>query len=461
MKKNLLIIIISVVIVVVLGSTCLFIVEEGFQAIVLRFGKIVKTYTDAGLKVKLPWDVAEFYSKKILSWDGRSDRIPTEQSEAQFIFVNTTARWKIINSIKFYEKLGDRNEALKKLDDILDSAVRTVVSNNLLLEAVRSTKTALDFEAADFDNIPALVKSIVQGGAEEVFSEATADLARLAGEADNDDSGIKFNAVAQYVFNSLDNKMKSQINQLNDANNLTRSQINGIVAIFNRLLNDPELYEVKRYENISLVAHAKSLLEKSGRTPEETRVLNRLLLEAAFPQNIIVSPVKKGRLTLSREMLSLARNAMYERSLEDESIIYNDENKPVNQFGIELIDIVIRQIKYSDELKESVYKRMIKERNQIAEKTRSEGIGEKENILGKLKNEVEQIRSKAQKEAEEIKGKADAEATKIYAQAYERNQEFFKFWRALESYKTLLPKFKKTLTTDADYFDYLYNQAGR
>jgi regulator of protease activity HflC (stomatin/prohibitin superfamily) len=462
MKKSLIVAIIAVVALIIISSTCLFIVEEGFQAIVLRFGRIVKTYPDAGLKLKLPWDVVEFYSKKILSWDGRSDRIPTEQSEAQFIYVNTTARWKIIDPIKFYSKLGNRQSALNKLDVIIDSAVRTVISNNLLLEAVRSSTTPLDFTVADFDNIPALVRSFVLGGAEEVFSEVTADLASRGaanGFDDTGDSTIIFNAVAQYIYNSLDEKMKRQLVQLKDANTLTRSQASGIVAIFNSMLRDPSLYDAKRFENISIIAHAKALLAKSERTTNETLILNRLLLEAAFPQNIIVSPVKKGRLELSREMLTQARKEMYVSSLGEE--IENIEGEEIiNQFGIELIDVVIRQIKYSDELKESVYNRMIKERNQIAAKTRYEGVGEKENILGKLKNEVEQIRSKAQQEAEEIKGKADAEATRIYADAYQQNQEFFKFWRTLESYKSMLPGFNKTLTTDADYFDYMYNPTG-
>jgi membrane protease subunit HflC len=132
-----------------------------------------------------------------------------------------------------------------------------------------------------------------------------------------------------------------------------------------------------------------------------------------------------------------------------------------NRFGIELIDIVIRQIKYSDDLTESVYQRMIQERNQVAERIRSQGRGEKENILGKLEQERESILSRAYNEAESIKGEADAQATQIYARAYNQDRGFFELWRSLESYKQLLPKFRKTLSTDAEYFDYLYNIEGR
>ena len=71
-----------------------FIVEEGEMAIVTRFGKIVKTESDAGLKFKVPIiDQVTKYSKKIQSWDGDARRLPTEEN--QFVWVDATARWRI------------------------------------------------------------------------------------------------------------------------------------------------------------------------------------------------------------------------------------------------------------------------------------------------------------------------------------------------------------------------------
>jgi membrane protease subunit HflC len=69
--------------------------------------------------------------------------------------------------------------------------------------------------------------------------------------------------------------------------------------------------------------------------------------------------------------------------------------------------------------------------------------------------------SGAYKTSEEIKGQADAKATLIYANAYRQDAEFFGFWRALESYKQVLPQFNKTLSTHMDYFKYLYNPGGQ
>jgi membrane protease subunit HflC len=131
------------------------------------------------------------------------------------------------------------------------------------------------------------------------------------------------------------------------------------------------------------------------------------------------------------------------------------------EYGMEILDVQVRQIKYSDELTESVYNRMISERNQIAQAFRSFGEGKKAEWLGKLENEKRSILSAAYTESETIKGKADAEATQIYSETYSRDPGFFAFWRALESYKQTLPKFNKTLSTDMDYFRFLYGTRGR
>lgn len=133
----------------------------------------------------------------------------------------------------------------------------------------------------------------------------------------------------------------------------------------------------------------------------------------------------------------------------------------VPAFGIEVLDIIPRQIKYSEELTDSVYQRMIKERNQIAQAFRSYGEGKKAEWMGKLENEKRSILSSAYAKAETIKGKADAEATKIYAEAYGRDPSFFEFWQATESYKRTMPNFQKTMSTSMDYFKYLYGPNGK
>lgn len=138
-----------------------------------------------------------------------------------------------------------------------------------------------------------------------------------------------------------------------------------------------------------------------------------------------------------------------------------EANKLVPEYGIDLIDIVPRQIKYSDELTESVYNRMIKDRNQVAQAYRSLGEGKKAEWLGRLESDKRTIASEAYRKSEEIKGNADAQAAAIYASAYNKDPEFYTFWKSMESYKNNLKDYPATYSTSMDYFKYLYNAEGR
>ena len=318
------------VVVVILAALLImmgpfYILNEGSQSLVIRFGEITKVETEAGLKLKTPFiDNVVVYPKKVMSWDGEAQRIPTKEN--QFIWVDATARWRISDPKMFYQSVSTMSGAFGKLDDVIDSAVRTVVSSNFLREAVRNTN------------------DILKSTSRETFE---------TGDAEGSDS----------------------------LRQLTQTQ--------------------SSYETID-----------------------------------------KGRRSISQEMLDMARQLTPE-------------------YGIEILDVVPRQIRYSDELTESVYNRMIKERNQIAQAFRSFGEGKKSEWLGKLENEQRSVLSKAYEQAETIKGTADATATRIYADAYGRDRAFFDFWRAIESYRQTMPNFTKTLSTKMDYFDYLYSPRGR
>ena len=165
-------------------------------------------------------------------------------------------------------------------------------------------------------------------------------------------------------------------------------------------------------------------------------------LAEVIGEDVVYETIEKGRRDISDEMLARA-------------------GAIAPQYGIDLIDIVIRQIRYSDDLTEDVYRRMITERNKIAQAFRSHGQGRKQEWLGRLENEQKAIISGAYETSEEIRGQADAQATAIYSESYQKDPEFFKFWRSIESYRKLLPNFKKTLSTDMDYFDFLYSGQGQ
>jgi membrane protease subunit HflC len=91
---------------------------------------------------------------------------------------------------------------------------------------------------------------------------------------------------------------------------------------------------------------------------------------------------------------------------------------------------------------------------------RSDGDGRKAEWLGRMENDRRSILSAAYEQAQTIMGTADAEAARIYAEAYDRDaaaRTFFTFWRAIESYRQTMPNFEKLLTTDMEYFRFLYS----
>ena len=131
--------IIVVVVALLLGlSGTFYTVEEGQQAVLVQFGRPVgETVTEAGLHVKLPVvQAVRRFEKRLLTWDGDPNQIPTKGRE--FIWVDTTARWRIADAKKFLESVASEEGAQSRLDDSIDSVVRDQVSSSELIELVRS-----------------------------------------------------------------------------------------------------------------------------------------------------------------------------------------------------------------------------------------------------------------------------------------------------------------------------------
>ena len=295
-----------------------YILNEGNVAIITKFGAVVKTEKEAGLHFKMPLiHTVNKYTAKLLRLDGDPQKILT--LEKQYLKVDTTSRWRIVDVKKFYESLTTYDSAYSRLSDIVDSSVRDIISVNSLADVVRSSNIINESKNTEEFNL----------------ENAEVDLGSLKTEKVN------------------------------------------------------------------------------------------------FPV------IKKGRETLADEILAKA-------------------NSQLGEFGLEVVDIIFKGIKYSDELEHSVFSRMIKERNQIAGTFRSTGDGEKLKILGELENEKRTILSQAYAEAERIKGDADAKAVAIYAESYGKSPEFYSFWKSMEIYKNSLPETEKILSTDMEYFQYLY-----
>ena len=110
-------------------------------------------------------------------------------------------------------------------------------------------------------------------------------------------------------------------------------------------------------------------------------------------------------------------------------------------FGIELLDVSFKRINYNETVRRRIYERMVSERNQIADRFRSEGAGEAAKIMGKKEKDLAEIESESYKSVQKIYGEADANASAIYASSYNKSPEaveFYSFIKTLETYKEVL-----------------------
>jgi modulator of FtsH protease HflC len=139
-------IVLGILIALLLSSFAAFyIVPEGRQAIITQFGRpIGAPVTEAGMHIKIPFiQSIQYVDKRILSWDGYPNQIPTR--DKKYIIVDTTARWRIDDALKFIQTVQNERGAKARLDAILDAITRDTISNHNLVEAVRNTNTILDY----------------------------------------------------------------------------------------------------------------------------------------------------------------------------------------------------------------------------------------------------------------------------------------------------------------------------
>jgi membrane protease subunit HflC len=166
-------------------------------------------------------------------------------------------------------------------------------------------------------------------------------------------------------------------------------------------------------------------------------------------------PVRDEALTAADSNLGLLPPIRDGRSVLDQQILKAAQPK-VKDWGIELIDIRFKRINYNRDVVEKIYARMASERQQIADRFRSEGAGEAAKIIGRKERELLSIESEAYRKEQEIKGKADAEATGIYAAAYNSSPsaaDFYQFVKTLETYqKSLSNDTTVIFTTNSDLF---------
>jgi len=134
------------------------------------------------------------------------------------------------------------------------------------------------------------------------------------------------------------------------------------------------------------------------------------------------------------------------------------------EFGIALLDVRLKRVNYNPDVLDRIYQRMISERQQIAQRFRSEGEGEAARIAGQRDRDLNEIESTAYRQVQQIRGQADAKASEIYARAYTQSPqaaEFYSFLKSMATYRRVLTKDSTlVLSTDSDLLRYLRHSGG-
>ena len=277
-------IVVAVLAVVVILFSSIYTVPETEQVILTQFGRPVGgVVKDPGLHLKLPvvQEVHRF-DKRWLEYDGDPNEIPTK--DKKYIWVDTYARWRIADPLRFFQAVRDERGGQSRLDDIVDGETRNAVASFDLIEVVRSTNRTFQV-TEDLEGI----------GAAEAMAKVSAGRGGIA----------------------------------------------------------------------------KIILDKAAKiTPE---------------------------------------------------------------FGIELVDVRFKRINYVESVQQKVFERMISERKRIAERSRSEGQGRAAEVRGQKERDVLGASSGGYRSAQEVKGIADAKATAIYARAYGKDPDLYKFLKSMEA----------------------------
>jgi membrane protease subunit HflC len=210
--------------------------------------------------------------------------------------------------------------------------------------------------------------------------------------------------------------------------NGARLRLDGILdAVTRDAVSNNNLVEAVRNSNAILdKIKERAVAQKQGQkqpNAEEEEVVGE------------IDPVSVGREALSGIIIEKARAGLKE-------------------FGIEIIDVQLRRIAYEASVESKVYDRMISERQRIAQKIRSVGLGEKAKIQGKISKDLQEIESWAYREVQSIKGDAEGKSIRVYARAMNADPDFYKYVRTLEAYKKALPQDTKLiLSTDNRFLE--------
>jgi membrane protease subunit HflC len=166
-------VVVAVVVALAAAWSAGYVVAEPQQVIITQFGKPVgQPITDPGFHFKVPFiqDV-HYFDKRFLEWDGEANQLPTR--DKRFIWVDTYARWRISDPLKFFQRLKDERGAQTRLDDILDGETRNAIANHDLVEVVRTSNRTPEHDESETAEEQVQLEPI-QNGREEIRQEILA-----------------------------------------------------------------------------------------------------------------------------------------------------------------------------------------------------------------------------------------------------------------------------------------------
>lgn len=201
-------------IIVIFSSA--YIVDETEQVVITQFGRVVgKPVTEPGLKFKLPvFQKANFFPKNLLTWDGDPGQVPTK--DKTYIWVDAFARWKIVDPVKYFQTVNNELAALERLDDIIDPAMRNLVTSFPLVESVRNSDRPMDTFETGLDESRKRVQYKINLGRDEI----TRRIVKQAGSKLNQfgielvDMKIKRINYIENVRQAVYNRMIAERNQI-------------------------------------------------------------------------------------------------------------------------------------------------------------------------------------------------------------------------------------------------------
>jgi membrane protease subunit HflC len=177
-------------------------VGEAEQVIITQFGDPIGGPVETpGLHFKVPFiQTANFFDKRFLEWDGSANQMPTK--DKRFIWVDTYARWRIVDPLKFLQRLRDERAAQSRLDDILDGETRNAIARYDLIELVRSTNRPADQTVVESGEEAAVLEPIEKGR-----PAITAEILQAA-QAGTSDLGIEILDIRLKRLNYVDEVQK-------------------------------------------------------------------------------------------------------------------------------------------------------------------------------------------------------------------------------------------------------------